>query len=99
MTLLSSLASFLFTVGMLIVTLGILIVVHEYGHYRVARWCGVGVPRFLIGYGTPILRLGPTRSGTEFVVAPIPLGGYGPFFQKRDADGGALPPAAPPFPF
>ncbi len=97
--LLSSLASFLFTVGMLVVTLGILIVVHEYGHYQFARWCGVRVPRFSIGYGTPILRLGRTRSGTEFVVAPIPLGGYVTFLQERDADGALRPAAELPFTF
>jgi regulator of sigma E protease len=57
-----------------IVTLAILIVVHEYGHYKVARLCGVKVLRFSVGFGRALWR---RQSGdTEFVVAAIPLGGY-----------------------
>lgn len=59
-----------------IVTLGILVTVHEYGHFQVARWCGVKVLKFSIGFGKPIWskKAGPDQ--TEFIIAAIPLGGY-----------------------
>ena len=68
------LQSFIFNVAALIVTLGILVTFHEYGHYWVARRCGVKVERFSVGFGRPLLRW--QRGETEFVVAAIPLGGY-----------------------
>src|SRR5919108_1480413 len=75
-----------------IVTLGVLIIVHEYGHYWVARRCGVKVLRFSIGFGRPLLRrvLGADR--TEWVVASIPLGGYVRMLDARDADIGPIDP-------
>ena len=57
-----------------IVALFILVTVHEFGHYWVARRCGVRVERFSIGFGKPFLRF--TKWDTEFALAPIPLGGY-----------------------
>ncbi len=58
-----------------VVALGILVAVHEWGHYYVAKLCGVKILRFSIGFGKPIYqRL--TSSGMEFVIAAIPLGGY-----------------------
>ena len=69
MTLLTTIAAFL-------VTLGILIVVHEYGHYWVARKCGVKVLRFSIGFGRPIKRWVRGDDRTEWVIAAMPLGGY-----------------------
>src|SRR3954471_23164932 len=57
-----------------IVGLGLLIVLHEGGHFLVARLCGMRVERFSIGFG-PTLR-GFKRGGTTFQVAPIPLGGF-----------------------
>jgi regulator of sigma E protease len=85
--------SFLFTIAAFILTLGVLIVVHEYGHYWVARLCGVKVLRFSVGFGRPLLRRvrGPDR--TEWVVAAIPLGGYVRMLDERDTDGGPIPPA------
>ena len=60
--------------------LGILIFVHELGHFLVAKACGVRVLKFSIGFGAPIgwgkNRLRWERSGTEYVVGWIPLGGY-----------------------
>ena len=56
--------------------LAILIAVHEYGHYRMARACGVKVLRFSIGFGRKILRWQPKGSDTEFVLCLLPLGGY-----------------------
>lgn len=58
-----------------IVTLGVLVTLHEYGHFWVARRCGVFVERFSVGFGKPIWSR-TARDGTEYVVARIPLGGY-----------------------
>ncbi|MCG6116624.1 MAG: RIP metalloprotease RseP [Aquimonas sp.] len=69
----------------LIVSLGILVTFHEFGHYWVARRCGVKVLRFSVGFGKPLWsRIG--RDGTEFVVAAIPLGGYVKMLDERDSD-------------
>jgi len=67
-----------------IVALGILITVHEFGHYLVARWCNVKVLRFSLGFGRPIYKrtLGPDQ--TEWVVAAIPLGGYVAMLDEND---------------
>jgi regulator of sigma E protease len=59
-----------------LLTLGILIAVHEYGHYRVAVACGVRVLRFSIGFGRVLLRRQRSENDTEFVVSMVPLGGY-----------------------
>lgn len=65
----------LWNLGAFIIALGILVAVHEYGHFWVARRNGVRVERFSIGFGKPIWRK-TGRDGTEYVVAMIPLGGY-----------------------
>jgi regulator of sigma E protease len=67
---------FLFYPIAFIVALGVLIVVHEFGHYWVAKRLGVKVLRFSVGFGRPLWsrRLGPDQ--TEFAIAAIPLGGY-----------------------
>jgi len=59
-----------------ILTLGILVTVHEYGHFQMARWCGVKVLKFSVGFGKPIWSKKFGRDQTEFVLAAIPLGGY-----------------------
>ncbi|MDR1424383.1 MAG: RIP metalloprotease RseP [Azoarcus sp.] len=59
-----------------IIALGLLILVHELGHYLVARACGVKVLRFSIGFGRPLARWQPKPDGTEWVLSIIPLGGY-----------------------
>ncbi|MFM7568863.1 MAG: site-2 protease family protein, partial [Betaproteobacteria bacterium] len=68
--------SLLQTVLAFLVALTLLIFVHELGHFAVARWCGVKVLRFSIGFGPALWsrRFGADR--TEWVVAAIPLGGY-----------------------
>ncbi|MGH8120907.1 MAG: RIP metalloprotease RseP, partial [Gammaproteobacteria bacterium] len=68
-----------------IVALGILITFHEFGHYWVARKCGVKILRFSIGFGRPLWKrcYGPDR--TEFVVAALPLGGYVKMLDEREA--------------
>lgn len=59
-----------------ILALGFLIVVHEGGHYFVARWCGMRVERFSIGFGPGILKRRSKKTGTLFQLAPIPFGGF-----------------------
>lgn len=65
--------------------LGLLIAVHEYGHYRVAVACGVKVLRFSIGFGKPLLRWQSKVSDTEFVLAAFPVGGYVKMLDEREA--------------
>lgn len=67
-----------------LVALGVLVTIHEFGHFWVARRCGVKVLRFSIGFGTPLLRW-HDRHGTEFVVAALPLGGYVKMLDGREA--------------
>ncbi|MFW5440005.1 MAG: RIP metalloprotease RseP [Methylophilaceae bacterium] len=64
------------TILAFIVTIGIIVTIHEYGHFQVARWCGVKVLRFSIGFGKPLWRKSAGADNTEFVLAAIPLGGY-----------------------
>ena len=75
----------LLTVIAFIVALGVLIAVHEYGHYRVAVACGVKVLRFSVGFGKPLLRWQPKGSPTEFVIGAFPLGGYVRMLDEREA--------------
>jgi regulator of sigma E protease len=72
-----------------ILTLGVLIVIHEYGHYRVAVACGVKVDRFSIGFGRVLWRRQLSPGGTEFVVSALPLGGYVRWID--DQEGGVAP--------
>ncbi|WP_374603336.1 RIP metalloprotease RseP [Arenimonas sp.] len=73
------------SVWWLIVSLGILVTFHEFGHYWVARRCGVRVLRFSVGFGKPVWkRIG--RDGTEYVVAWIPLGGYVKMLDEREVE-------------
>ncbi|MEQ5800842.1 RIP metalloprotease RseP [Halomonas sp. H10-9-1] len=72
-----------------IVVLGLLITFHEFGHFWVARRCGVKVLRFSVGFGTPIWAR-RDRHGTEFAIAAIPLGGYVKMLDERE---GEVPPA------
>ncbi len=67
-----------------IFTLAVLIVVHEYGHYIVARWCGVRVLTFAIGFGRALYTR-KLRNGTDFVIAAFPLGGYVKMLDEREA--------------
>jgi regulator of sigma E protease len=67
----------------LVVTLGVLVTVHEFGHFFVARRSGVRVVRFSVGFGRPIWSR-HDRHGTEFAVALIPLGGYVRMLDERE---------------
>ena len=75
----------LMTLVAFVVALGVLIAVHEYGHYRVAVACGVKVLRFSVGFGRPLVRWQPKGSPTEFVLAAFPLGGYVRMLDEREA--------------
>jgi len=77
MNLLIEIASF-------IVAIGVLVVVHEYGHYRIARLCGVKVLRFSIGFGKPLWQRVSKKTGTEWTIAALPLGGYVKMLDERD---------------
>jgi regulator of sigma E protease len=77
--------SFLHTLGAFVVALGVLIVVHEYGHYLVARLCGVKVLRFSVGFGRTLLSWRIGRDRTEWVIAAIPFGGYVKMLDEREA--------------
>lgn len=68
-----------------LVALGVLVTFHEFGHFWVARRCGVKVLRFSVGFGSPLVRW-HDRHGTEFVVAAIPLGGYVKMLDEREGD-------------
>jgi len=73
----------LYSLLALIVTLGILVTIHEYGHYWVARRCGVKVLRFSVGFGK-VLWSRTDKNGTEFAIAAIPLGGYVKMLDERE---------------
>ena len=79
---------FITTVLAFIVALGCLIVVHEFGHYLVARACGVKVLRFSVGFGRALWSRRLGRDSTEWVIAAFPLGGYVKMLDERE---GAVP--------
>jgi regulator of sigma E protease len=85
MTLLQTLIAF-------VIALGVLVVVHELGHYLVARWCGVKVLRFSVGMGKIVFsrRFGPDR--TEWAISALPFGGYVKMLDAREQDLSKLPP-------
>lgn len=76
------------SIGWLLVVLGLLITFHEFGHYWVARRCGVRVLRFSVGFGKPLWSW-RGGNGTEFVIAAVPLGGYVKMLDERES---AVPP-------
>ncbi|NVF13401.1 RIP metalloprotease RseP [Vreelandella maris] len=67
-----------------IVVLGLLVTFHEFGHFWVARRCGVKVLRFSVGFGKPLWSR-VDRQGTEYAIAAIPLGGYVKMLDEREA--------------
>ncbi|WP_133648493.1 RIP metalloprotease RseP [Paraburkholderia flava] len=67
-----------------VVAIGVLVVVHEFGHYSVARLCGVKVLRFSIGFGRPLVRWVSRKTGTEWTIAALPLGGYVKMLDERE---------------
>ena len=73
----------LISVIALLVTLGILVTIHEFGHFWVARRCGVKVLKFSIGFGKAV-KTWIGKDGVEYVIAPIPLGGYVKMLGQED---------------
>ncbi|HSH72782.1 MAG TPA: RIP metalloprotease RseP [Methylophilaceae bacterium] len=80
------------TLASFLLTLGILVTIHEYGHFQVARWCGVKVLRFSIGFGKPLFTRKFGKDQTEFVLAALPLGGYVKMLDEREASNEGAPP-------
>lgn len=81
-----NLTGFLSYAGYFVVALAVLIAVHEFGHFWVARKLGVKVLRFSIGFGRPLLRRTASSDGTEYVLATVPLGGYVKMLDEREGD-------------
>ncbi len=75
-----------YKVAAFLVTLGVLVVIHELGHYLVARWCGVKVLRFSVGFGRVVASRRLGRDGTEWALSAIPLGGYVKMADEREGD-------------
>ncbi len=69
-----------------IVAIGVLVTVHEFGHFWVARKMGVKVLRFSVGFGKPLWRRTSPRDGTEYVIASLPLGGYVKMLDEREGE-------------
>ncbi len=78
--------SFLLSVVAFIIAIGVLVTIHEFGHYWVAKKMGVKVLRFSIGFGKPLWKKVAGRDQTEFVLAAVPLGGYVKMLDEREGD-------------
>ena len=73
------------TIFFTLIALGVLVSFHEFGHFWVARRCGVKVLKFSIGFGAPLVSWKDSR-GTEFIIAALPLGGYVKMVDEREGD-------------
>ena len=78
------------TVAAFLLTIGVLVTFHEFGHYLTGRLLGVKVLRFSIGFGKPLFLRRFGRDQTEFAVAAIPLGGFVRFLDEREAAEGEV---------
>lgn len=76
----------IFSIGGFLVAIGILVTVHEYGHYLAARLCNVKVLRFSVGFGKPLWSRVSGKDQTEYVVAAIPLGGYVKMLDEMETE-------------
>ncbi|HEX4857610.1 MAG TPA: RIP metalloprotease RseP [Usitatibacteraceae bacterium] len=72
------------TILAFLLAIGVLVTIHELGHYWAARWCDVKILRFSIGFGRPLLLVRRGADQTEWVVAALPLGGYVKMADERD---------------
>ena len=75
----------MWSLGGFIVAIGVLVAFHEFGHFWVARRCGVRVLRYSIGFGRPLLKR-TGKDGTEYVLSAIPLGGYVKMLDEREGE-------------
>ncbi|MBZ0069848.1 MAG: RIP metalloprotease RseP [Thiobacillus sp.] len=78
--------SVLHTVLWFLVAIGVLVVVHEFGHYLAARWAGVKILRFSVGFGRPLLIRRMGRDQTEWVLAALPFGGFVKMLDEREGE-------------
>ena len=78
--------NFLISVISFIVAVSVIVTVHEFGHFIVARTLGVKVLRFSVGFGRSLLRYKSAKSGVEYVLASIPLGGYVKMLDEREGE-------------
>jgi regulator of sigma E protease len=76
----------LFSLAAFIVAIGVLVTVHEFGHFWVARRLGVKVLRFSIGFGKPLWMRTFGKDNTELVIAALPLGGYVKMLDEREGE-------------
>ena len=74
------------TIIAFIVTISVLVTIHEFGHFQVARWCGVKVLRFSVGFGKPLWQKTFGQDKTEFILAAIPLGGFVKMLDERELE-------------
>ncbi|NTS77086.1 sigma E protease regulator RseP [Catenovulum sp. SM1970] len=74
--------AFIWNIAFFLILIGVLVTVHEFGHFWVARKCGIRVIRFAVGFGKPLFSW-YDKQGTEYVVAAIPLGGYVRMLDER----------------
>jgi regulator of sigma E protease len=74
------------TILSFLVTVGVLVVIHEFGHYLVARLLGVKILRFCVGFGKPLWIRRAGKDRTEWVIATIPLGGYVKMLDEREGE-------------
>ncbi len=86
-----TLMDILFTLAMFIVVIGVLITVHEYGHFWLARQVGIKIHKFSVGFG-PALFSRQGRDGVEYVIAALPLGGYVKMAGEVPGEASGLPP-------
>jgi len=81
-----SIGGAVWVLGAFVLALGVLITVHELGHYAVARWCNVKILRFSVGFGRPLLLRRWGKDQTEWAVSGFPLGGYVKMLDEREGD-------------
>lgn len=74
------------TILSFLLTVGVLVVIHEFGHYLVARWMDVKILRFSVGFGKPLWIRRAGRDQTEWAIATVPLGGYVKMLDEREAE-------------
>ena len=77
---------FIIIIPAFIFTIALLVAIHEYGHFWVARKLNVKVLRFSIGFGKPLYRFKGDKDETEYVIAAIPLGGYVKMLDEREGE-------------
>ncbi len=77
--------TFLWNLFAFVIAIGVIVPIHEFGHFIVARACGVRVLRFSVGFGRPLLRWRKHPDATEWVLSAIPLGGYVKMLDEREA--------------